>query len=73
MPKEKTNRGWLTQKLINMSDDEFADIVCGSELWSCDDCRKNKINNYGYCQGCKEEFCKWLQQGYDEDGKIQKS
>ena len=63
---EMTNREWLVQKLIDMSDDEFADSVCGSELWSCDDCADNKINNYSYCQGCQEEFRKWLQQEHKE-------
>ena len=62
MAKEMTNRKWFMQKLIDMPDNEFANIVCDSELWSCNDCRENKINNYGYCQGCREDFCKWLQQ-----------
>ena len=64
-----TNRQWLMWKLIDMSDDEFADNVCDSKLWSCKDCRENKINDYGYCQGCREEFHKWLNQEHKEEEK----
>lgn len=69
MAEKITNRDWLVQKLIDMSDEEFADKVCGSELWSCKDCMENKINTYGYCQDCQEGFHKWLQQERGEDGK----
>lgn len=57
-----TNRQWLIWQLIDMSDEEFADKVCGSDLWSCDDCIKNTTTDYGYCQGCREEFSEWLKQ-----------
>jgi hypothetical protein len=61
-----TNRQWLIWQLIDMSDEEFADRVCGNrEVWSCDDCVKNKVNNVS-CQGCEEKFHKWLQQEHKE-------
>jgi hypothetical protein len=57
-----TNRQWLIWQLIDMSDEEFADRVCGNrEVWSCDDCVKNKVNDVS-CQGCEEKFHKWLKQ-----------
>lgn len=56
-----TNRQWLIWRLIDMSDEEFAEGICGnSELWSCDDCIDNKIT---YCtNGCCKKFHEWLKQ-----------
>lgn len=49
-----------------MSDEEFADRVCGNgEVWSCDDCVNNKINDYAFTQDCYERFHKWLQQEHE--------
>ena len=59
-----TNRERLIWKLIDMSDEEFADRVCGNrEVWSCDDCVENKIkNDYAWHQSCRERFYEWLKQ-----------
>ena len=61
-----TNKQWLIWRLIDMSDREFADRVCGNrEVWSCDDCVKNKVNDVS-CQGCEEKFYEWLKQEHKE-------
>lgn len=63
-----TNRQWLIWKLIDMSDEEFADRVCGNrEVWSCDECVDNKINDYACQQDCHERFHEWLKQEYKEN------
>lgn len=59
-----TNREWLMLKMIDMSDDEFADRVCGRrEVWSCNDCAENKIV---YAQCCRKKFHEWLKQEHEE-------
>lgn len=57
-----TNRQWIIQKLIDMSDEEFADRLCGKRnVWSCDECVENKVN--GACtRYCEEHFREWLKQ-----------
>jgi hypothetical protein len=63
-----TNRQWLIWKLIDMSDEEFADRVCGNrEVWSCYECVDNKINDYACQQDCHERFRKWLKQEHSND------
>lgn len=65
-----TNRQRLIWKLIDMSDEEFAEGICGnSELWSCDDCKKQGVNDYA-CDGCEEKFHDWLKQEHKEDGSV---
>ena len=62
-----TNRQWLIWRLIDMSDEEFADRICGEKrmVWSCDDCVKNKV--YDACDGdCEKRFHEWLQQEHKE-------
>jgi hypothetical protein len=61
-----TNRQWLIWQLIDMSDEEFADRVCGnSGVWSCDECIENKRN--GVCgRNCQENFHEWLKQEHKE-------
>lgn len=67
-----TNRQWLIWKLIDMSDEEFADRVCGQRnVWWCDDCVENKIT-YPCSHDCYKRFHEWLKQEYKEcvqDGK----
>lgn len=62
-----TNRQWLIWKLIDMSDEEFANRLCGNRIvWSCDDCVNNKVN--GACGGdCEKRFHEWLQQEHKEN------
>lgn len=56
-----TNRQWFIWKLIDMSDEEFADRICGEKnIWSCDDCVDNKISYP--CQDCNKRFYEWLKQ-----------
>jgi predicted RNA-binding Zn-ribbon protein involved in translation (DUF1610 family) len=63
-----TNREWLIWQLIDMSDEEFAEGICGNgELWSCDDCRRHGVNDHG-CTGCEEKFHAWLKQEHKGDG-----
>jgi hypothetical protein len=60
-----TNRQWLIWKMIDMSDDEFADRVCGhKEVWSCNDCAENKIKPMN--NGCRKKFQEWLKQEHKE-------
>lgn len=59
-----TNRQWLIWELIDMSDEEFADRVCGHRVvWSCDDCAENKII---FGQSCRKKFHEWLKQEHKE-------
>jgi len=58
-----TNKQWLIWRLIDMSDEEFADRVCGQrDVWSCGDCLHNEINDYPGCQDCRERLHEWLKQ-----------
>lgn len=51
-----------------MSDEEFAEGICGNgELWSCDDCKEQGVNDYG-CDGCEEKFHAWLKMEHKENG-----
>ena len=62
-----TNRQWLIWQMIDMSDEEFADSVCGQRnVWSCDDCVDNKIT-YACSHDCYKRFHKWLKQEYKND------
>ena len=61
-----TNRQWLIWQLIDMSDDEFADRVCGQgNVWWCDDCVNNKIT-YPSSHDCYKKFHEWLKQKHKE-------
>ena len=62
-----TNRQWLIWQLIDMSDEEFANRLCGNRIvWSCDDCVKNKVNDV--CSGdCEEKLHEWLKQEHKEN------
>jgi hypothetical protein len=56
-----TNRQWLIWELIDMSDEEFANRICGKRnVWWCDDCIDNKIS-YPY-QDCNKKLYEWLKQ-----------
>lgn len=62
-----TNRQWFIWRLIDMSDEEFAEGICGNgEVWSCDDCRRYGVNDCG-CDGCEEKFHAWLKQEHKEN------
>jgi len=65
-----TNRQWLIWKLIDMSDEEFADRVCGQRnVWSCDDCVDNEIT-YATPHDCYKRFHEWLKQEHKGDDNV---
>ena len=61
-----TNRQWLIWQMIDMTEEEFADRICGNgSVWSCDDCIDNKVN--GVCgRDCQTIFHEWLKQEHED-------
>lgn len=61
-----TNRQWLIWQLIDMSDEEFNDRICGNrDFWLCTDCVKYGVNDHD-CDGCENVLYEWLKQEHKE-------
>ena len=59
-----TNKQWLMWKMIDMSDEDFADIQC--KITRCDDCP-----GCGEHSECIPKLRKWLKQEHEDESQAE--